>query len=49
MKSLCSVAASTKVVLLLHHRRAKAYESSLGETPTEGGDVFLQKGHSEMN
>lgn len=49
MKSLCSVAASTKVVSLLRHHRAKAYESFLIETPTEGGDVFPQKGHSEMN
>ena len=49
MKSLCSVATPTEVVLLLRHRPVKAYKSSLSETPAEGEDVSPQKGHSEMN
>lgn len=44
MKSLCSVAASTEVVSLLRHHRAKAYESFLIETPTEGGMFSPKKG-----
>lgn len=50
VESLGSVATSTKVVLLLRHRWAKACECSMVRFSLEDMDFFfsLSKEHSEM-